>query len=84
MKGSFIDQIFVVYLVPPSIEELKRRLSKDNRDKDGLRIREARKELEDFYRGRYADLYNLCITTQSGEENIVAQNIYKFYLESFQ
>ena len=82
MRGSFSGRIFVVYLVPPSMDELERRLSKDNRDENGLRICEAREELEYFYRGKYANLYDLCITTQSGKEDVIAQSIYEFYLKS--
>jgi guanylate kinase len=82
MTWSFSGRLTVVYLAPPSMEELERRLSKDSRDENRSRIREAREELEDFYQGKYADLYDLCITTQSGEEDIITKNIYEFYLKS--
>lgn len=82
MEGSFSGRLSVIYLVPPSVEELERRLSKDSRDENGSRILEAREELTAFYEGRYASLYDLCVTTQSGKEDIIAQSIYEFYLKS--
>lgn len=82
MTRSFNGRISVVYLTPPSMEELERRLSKDSRDENGSRIREAHEELEEFYQGKYADLYDLCITAQSDKEDMIAKSIYEFYLKS--
>lgn len=82
MTGSFNGRLYVVYMAPPSVEELERRLSKDSRDAKGSRIFEAREELKKFHSGNYAGLYDLCVTTQSGEEDTIAQSIYEFYLKS--
>lgn len=84
MVRSFSGQLSVVYLAPPSIEELERRLSKDGRDENGSRILEACEELEEFYQGKYVDSYDLCVTTQSGKEDVISQNIYEFYLKSLE
>jgi len=82
MTKAFADKLCIVYLLPPSIEELERRLACDNRDADGSRIAEAREELEAFDLGTYEGRYSLRVTTQTGEDETIAQTIYEHYLKS--
>ncbi len=82
MTKVFPGRIFSVYLYPPSIDDLLKRLMKDGRDLDGNRFYQAKKELYEFLLGRYK-----CVDTfiPSAENNIIniAKLIYKNYLDSF-
>lgn len=84
MTGAFADKLCVVYLLPPSVEELERRLANDNRDIDGTRIAEAYEELNAFNHGEYEGHYSLQVTTETGKERAIAEIIYEHYLESLQ
>jgi len=84
MIKAFADQLYVVYLLPPSIEELEKRLAQDDRDVDGSRMVEAREELNAFDQGEYEGCYDLCLTTQTGDDQVIAKVIYEHYLKSLQ
>ena len=49
-----MPNVRIVYLLPPSIDELKRRLSLDNRDADGIRLKQAILEIENYRTGKYS------------------------------
>ena len=82
MTRAFSDQLCVVYLLPPSMEELKKRLAHDSRDVNNSRIVEARQEIDAFNRGEYEGCYSLLVTTFTGEDQVIAQVIYGHYLKS--
>ncbi len=82
MTKAFAGRLCVVYLLPPSLEELEKRLAKDNRDKDGSRITEARDELQAFHQGFYDGYFSLCVTTHEGSDQELAEVIYEHYLNS--
>lgn len=82
MTRTFTDRLCVVYLLPPSIEELEKRLANDNRDKDGSRLAEAKEELQMFSQGHYDGYFSLCVTTHEGRNQELAEIIYSHYLKS--
>ncbi|MBI3255526.1 MAG: hypothetical protein HYZ63_00995, partial [Candidatus Andersenbacteria bacterium] len=61
MTTAFPDQLFTVYLVPPSEEILTARLGQDERDPTGSRLQAALQELAEFQSGAYNDLFDLSI-----------------------
>jgi len=81
MKQVFPGQLYVVYVLPPSIEILQQRLSKDNRDIDGCRLRSAREELNMYKSSRYIGVYDFEIISEENQISKVAQTIYSNYLQ---
>ncbi len=82
MQATFPNQLYVVYIEPPSVEALKQRLAKDSRDVDGSRLQSAILELEQFHAGQFDGLYDLHVVTRDGTEAEVAWLIYSSYLAS--
>ena len=83
MTQAFPDQLHVVYVLPPSIETLQKRLAKDNRDTDGRRLQSARDELGAYKVSRYAEVYDLEIISEENQVSKIAQAIYANYLQLF-
>lgn len=81
MAEKFPGRLFSVYIEPPNITELKRRLGKDDRDKNGKRLLEAIKELEILGKGRFDDQCDLRLTLDNNVE-VVADIIYRAFLHS--
>lgn len=82
MRQSFPQQLYVVYLEPPTIKDLQTRLAKDSRDSDGSRLESAVEELAQLRAGRYNGLYDLHIVVTNDKEEEVAQTIYDSYILS--
>lgn len=83
MTENFPDQLYRVYIAPPSIEVLEQRLSIDGRDTDGSRLKDAQLELEAYWSLQYADMYELEVVTEDHELVKVTNAIYKSYTASF-
>lgn len=83
MTEAFPDQLYVVYISPPSIEALQQRLARDNRDADGHRLRSAREELEALESSRQVGIYDFEIVSEENQVPKVAQTIYANYLQQF-
>jgi guanylate kinase len=84
MTREFPNRLYVVYVLPPSIEVLRRRLGGDNRDADGSRLKSALKELEAFHSSEYLGVYDFEIISEDGQTPKIAQAIYFKYLKSLQ
>ena len=84
MMQAFPNQLCIVYIIPPSIDSLKKRLAKDGRDTDGLRLKNAIKELRDYKSSKYKGVCDLKIISEENRVREIAQKIYNHYLESFQ
>lgn len=81
MVQAFPNQLYAVYILPPSIEVLQQRLAKDGRDTDGHRLRSAIAELETYS----SSAYKLCdfeIVAEENKKSEVAQAIYEKYQKS--
>lgn len=76
LHEGFSGQTMSVYLRPPSIDELKRRLARDGRDPDGERLRRALQELAAFEAPNFAEKVDLALTTHRGGEARIAHDIY--------
>lgn len=82
MTDAFPNNLLSIYIEPPSLAELKKRLNKDGRDLDGFRFNEAVTELKRLWAGEFDGKYNLRVVNQPGEINRVSQEIYQKYIES--
>ena len=83
MTERFGNQIFTVYIEPPTITELKRRLGKDQRDRSGTRLLEAIAELELLGKGRFDDMCNIRLVLDDNV-NEVAEMIYRAFIHSLE
>lgn len=83
MTEAFPNQLYIVYISPPSIEALQQRLARDDRDTDGHRLRSAREELEALESSRHAGIYDFEIVSEENQVPKVAQMIYANYLRQF-
>lgn len=82
MKKAFPEKLFVVYVSPPSIEILERRLLNDVRDSDNIRLQVAREELEAYWSGHYVNLYDFDIVSEENHQMKTAEAILNAYLLS--
>lgn len=82
MRSIFPNRLFVVYVCPPSTEELITRLKTDGRDKQGNRITEALQELNALNAGELDSLYDVKIISQTNQRLETAELLYKYYLTS--
>lgn len=83
MTRAFPEQLFVVYISPPSINVLRQRLAKDKRDKDGMRFKDAMQELQRYWSSEYMGLYNMEVVSEDNKLSKIAIAIYANYLKSF-
>ena len=81
MEREFGDRLYRVYIEPPSITELKRRLGQDERDEGGHRLLAAISELERAWAGDLADKYDMRVVSD-GDISQIARQIYERYLAS--
>lgn len=79
MVRAFPSQLYIVYILPPSIEVLQQRLSKDGRDKDGHRLRSAQEELETYKSSKHIGVCNLEIVAEENQVQKIAHAIYDNY-----
>lgn len=83
MTRAFPGQLHVVYVLPPSIEVLQQRLSKDGRDADGYRLRSAQEELKAYKSSRYIGVCDFEIVAEENHVPKIAHAIYVNYLKLF-
>ncbi len=84
MRNAFPNQLFVVYVAPPSLEAAQQRLGKDGRDVDGKRFASARAELEAFWAQRFVELYDCAVVAEDDNRHKAVDEIYGRYLSSYQ
>lgn len=80
MTEAFQNQLYIVYTSPPSINVLRQRLARDDKNTDGRRLRSARKELEMLESFRHSGIYNLEIISEENQVSKITQMIYINYL----
>ena len=80
---AFPGRSHIVYIAPPSLEVLCERLKSDDRDIGGRRLEHARRELEDYWSGKYANICDFEVITTTGKVPEITQSIYSSYLRSF-
>lgn len=78
INAIFPDQTFVIYLSPPSEKELLKRMQEGERMTEE-RLSFIKKELEEFRKGVYDEIYNLHITSHTSRKKAMAQAIYRKY-----
>lgn len=81
MTQAFPGQLHTVYISPPSIEVLRRRLAKDKRDTNESRLQSARRELEAYWSCRYVGICNFEIVSEENQVPKIARAIYADYLK---
>ena len=82
MKQAFQNQLYVVYVLPPSIEVLQQRLIKGERD-DGHRLQNACKELEMYASSQYLGVCDFEVISEENQILEIAEIIYAGYLSSY-
>ncbi len=81
METAFPDKLYRVYLEPPDLETLRRRMS-DGRDKNGVRFSDAKNELEMLLRGDFDNRIDFRIINEDGMSEHVARSILRNYLKA--
>ncbi len=79
MTDTFPNKLFLVYVSPPSIEVLKKRLNEDGRDTDGKRLERGREELEAYWSSQRSEAYDLEIVAKENRVSDIANKIYVAY-----
>lgn len=74
------DRLHVVYVAPPSLEVLERRLQLDDRDKDGARYRAGVEEFVMYQEGKFDGIINLKVTSTQDQIPQLAEQIHASYL----
>ncbi len=83
MTEAFAKRLFIVYVLPPSLEILRKRLELDGRDLSGARLEAAKRELRK-YQAEYKleGIYHLEVVSHESGLAEVASKILSSYLES--
>ncbi len=81
MRLAFPNQLYVVYVLPPSIEILQQRLIKEGRHDDGDRFQNACRELE-AYKSFETRICDLEIVSEEDKISEIAQRVYVGYLSN--
>jgi len=79
MLNNFPDQIYSVYLEPPNLECLYKRLT--GRNNFNQRFEEAKKEIDGLYSGKFNESIDFRITSEDNKQVIIAKNVYNSYLD---
>lgn len=79
MLGAFPGRTFTVYIAPPDLSTLERRLS-DGRDINRARYEAGERELHAFYAGTYHDVVNYRVVNPEQETRKTAEKIYDMYI----
>lgn len=79
MQKEFGDRMLSVYVEPPDVDELARRLN-DGRDKEGARLKSALVELELLRNGVWQSSIDLRVVSCVGQQGEIARRIYDVYL----
>lgn len=82
MVQAFPSQLYIVYILPPSIEVLQQRLAKDRRDTDGHRLKNAREELEAYWSSKYDKVVDFNVVAEENKLQKTTNAIYVNYLKS--
>lgn len=83
MQHAFPKRLFVVYILPPSIESLRQRLGKDGRDGSGCRLQSALQELRMYESFRYERSYvDFEVVSRDNRISETARMIYDQYVGS--
>ena len=80
MKKHYGSRLFTVYVQPDNLEELKDRLLRDNRDKDGKRYAAGIQEMSNFFAGNYDHLIDLKVVNSRGRAEEISRVIYDQFL----
>jgi guanylate kinase len=84
IRSIFLDRMFVVYVTPPSLNVLRNRLRRDDRDPHGQRFRAGREELQQYQNGEYDSLCDLHVVSLEGRVKEIGKSIYHAYLREIQ
>jgi len=84
MLNNYGKQLYIAYLVPDNIEELRYRLAQDERDKNGKRYQAGIKEMDNFNAGKYDHFLDLKLVNKKGCDKETAKLIYNNFMESMQ
>lgn len=84
MEKNYNNQLYKVYILPEDKEELKRRLSQDNRDEDGKRFISGVQEIETFSQGKYDHAIDLKLINHKDNAQEIAQYIYIHFIKSLE
>lgn len=74
--------LYVVYITPPSIEKLTRRLNIDGRDNNGSRLSNALAELKRFQKGEFEGMCDISVVSEDETIPQISQGIYDNFLRS--
>lgn len=80
MHKEFPGRLYVVYLLPPNLQTLKQRLSRDGRDQLGRRFRSACVELLYYHTLCLKRGVDFAITSEEGNLKKCAMLIYERYM----
>jgi guanylate kinase len=82
MEKSYEGQLYKAYVYPDDLQELQRRLSQDERDKDGKRYEAGVAEINNLIAGNYDKLCDLKIINKKDCDQEIARTIYQEFLAS--
>lgn len=82
MSTAFPGKLFIAYVLPPSIDVLRERLSADSRDTEGKRLAAAIAELESYDVTKQSSQIDLEVVSETGHLDAVASRIYSSYTAS--
>lgn len=80
METAYANLLYKVYICPDDTQELKRRLSQDNRDQGGKRYEAGLAEIDNLAAGLYDKLFDLKIINQKDHDKEIAQHIYQEFI----
>lgn len=81
MQQEFPDRLFRVYIEPPDIDSLKRRLA-DGRDPTEQRLDAAKAEITTLASGAHDSAIDYRTVNRDGEVDAIANEIYQAYLKT--
>ena len=81
VRRNLSTEVFGVYLQPPTLAELQRRLEVRG-ERDSARLVEAQKELEEVAQGRFDSVIDLKVTNRHSAIDSVVEQVRGAYLRS--
>lgn len=82
MQDAFSGRLFRVYIETADLDTLRKRLSNDARDPQGLRLEAGVREFESLARGEFDSLIDFRIVNPEGAIDATARTIYQQYLQA--